>query len=48
MGGAKKLSGEYKVGLWIEHYALAEWAKIMEAGIKSIFVAAIPPALIKL
>lgn len=28
-----------------EQYTLAEWAKILEAGIKSVFVAAIPPSL---
>lgn len=28
-----------------EQYTLAEWAKIIEAGIKSVFVAAIPPSL---
>ncbi|HQC42111.1 MAG TPA: PD-(D/E)XK nuclease family protein [Verrucomicrobiota bacterium] len=41
----KSWLGNIRLAFGSEHYALAEWAKIMEAGIKSIFVAAIPPSL---
>ncbi len=34
-----------KLAFGSEQYTLAEWAKILEAGIKSVFVAAIPPSL---
>ena len=34
-----------KLAFGSEQYNLAEWAKILEAGIKSVFVAAIPPSL---
>jgi ATP-dependent helicase/nuclease subunit B len=34
-----------KLAFGSEQYTLAEWVKILEAGIKSVFVAAIPPSL---